>query len=926
MAEPFRPLAEVSRTDAASIGLFFGMLGEVAKVKKAADVPVGFVIPKEYYEQFIEHNNLRVVLKTLLARVELYDHRSLEKTSAAIQKSILKGVWPEKIKEQLQQAFIKLPSKTVVVRAGVVAGEDLEVAPFRQIHFKVTSAAALVSVLKRSLADHFSEATLIAVLSKGYDYRSLPLAWLVQTEIVGVLSGEVVRDTATTMTIRVRTGYTGGEYRETAVVSVPGVQKKVSAVIRRESAGAWLISEKELVTIATTALAHEGQANHFRLTFVFDKDRGCRVTGFEPITPKAAPSARTYVLQKKGTVLASGHAVGEGIGQGRLVFATTIEKALASLPGSVLVVGETDARFESVLARASAVIVESARLESHVVRFCREQSIPCLVGVKKIKQLGKEGEVVTVSCADGLVGAVYKSALPFVAEPIPEGATMKTRLTVSLTDSAQAETQARLPFAGVGLLSEETVYAKYIGIHPLTFSTTRFLPKSVKEAVQAFAGHEKPADKVVRRMAEEIARVAVAFTGREVAFRLSAADTTEYASLIGGTLFEKTEKNPRLGWRGVSRFIDPKFSDAFALTCQAVKRVRDDWGLTNVTLLIPFCRTLDEGQQILALLKQNGLERGKNGLTIQVMCEIPSNAILAKEFIRLFDGFSIGLNQLAELTLGLDRTVFSDHAYREEDKAIKSLIAEVIGVAHRSGKRVSMCDATPSEYPHFVSFLVQEGIDSIAVTADRARVVEAEIVRVERKVAKAPLGLSLNVFTRSVSMASFAGISMLLAGYTCQPVNLDETKQNLKLTMEKQVAEIQTASEQRVADLRAADEAAKVDRYHERGFADFTVTYPAKWSFVTRADGVVFRAPSGTAGYFDIFREPRKAMKEYTFTATSTWLGNDVGLFVDGANKGMIIFPNDKAFKETVVVQGNTEHFDTILATITSFAWVPKLK
>ena len=931
MADLFRPISNLRQEDAVYFGSYICALGELSgKSGWKNNIPAGFVLSKEVYEQFIEHNNLKNKLKTLLARVDIHNHRLLEKTGRAAGRLFLKGSFSDAMKLALEQEYKNFNFSNALIRSFAVAPE-LEVSFLRKRFFGVTSLNSFFVNLKLAMAAHFDAETITTVLSKGYDYRSLPLAFALQETIRGDVSGEASVQDASTMVIRSRMGFRDtAQISETDTIYLPGLKKGLAAVIKRDissPAKNFIVSEKEIISLGKLLLPLVEELKTFRVTWVFEKSSGhWWLLGAERLPVKLPSALKTYSLKKTGHVLTSGLAVGEAIAVGSVVIASTLEKALSSRPGSILAVRKTDSRFDPALARSRAVVTGEENADSHTAQFCRERGIPLIIGVKKPEYYLKEGQLVTVSCAEGLRGKIYPGALPFTAESFDGSAVKtKTNCNLRLTDSISAETMARLPVGGIGFLAEEQLYAKYVGIHPLALTEQKKLPRKLREAVRLFAGREKPAAKATRLLAEELARAAVAFQGREVVFRLSAATSDEYATLTGGLLFESTEKNPLVGKRGVSRFIDPAFEAAFRLTTEAVKLVREGWGLTNVSVLIPFCRTIEEGRQILALLGKHGLKRGENGLKIYVMCEIPANALLAKEFIKLFDGFSVGLQHLTELTFGLDAGVFSLRANREEDRAIKKLLKEVIQVAHKEGKTVGICDTTAGDYTNFVSFLVQEGIDSITVTPDRWRLVQEEIAASEKRLAKAPLAWPLRLTSGAVSLAGFAGLSILLAGYTCQTVNVEDVKKDLQTAMEQRLALFKDELEQKVASERAEEKAARLEYYHERGFADFSLAYPFGWKFTNLVNGVEFRDASSTA-WFTVNREPRLAMKEYNFAATSTWLGNDVGLYGDESKKGIVIFPNDKIFKETVVIEGDREHFDKILESIKNFVWLPKLK
>jgi pyruvate,water dikinase len=438
---------------------------------------------------------------------------------------------------------------------------------------------------------------------------------------------------------------------------------------------------------------------------------------------QARPLIELFKLRGKGTRLLTGRAVGGRIGAGpvRVVRGKTDMRAFRD--GEVLVAPMTDPDWEPVLRRASAVVTDQGGRTCHAAIVSREAGIPCVVGTNRASATLHDGQLVTVSCAEGELGVVYEGRLPFDREELDPSSLPVPQVPLML-NAANPDTAfrlAQLPSGGVGLLRIEFLISHWIGVHPLAL----LHPEKVGDEAQRAAiaervrGWSDPTRFFVERLASGIALIAAAFFPRPVIVRFSDFKTNEYAGLLGGRAFEPVEANPMIGFRGASRYYDPRYREGFALECQAIRRVRDDMGLTNVKLMIPFCRTLKEGRAVLDEMAKHGLRRGERQLEVWVMCEIPNNVVLATEFCDLFDGFSIGSNDLTQLTLGVDRdSALLAHVFDERDPGVKRLIAQVVAAAHVAGRRVGLCGQAPSDDPAFAEFLVTTGIDSISLTPD----------------------------------------------------------------------------------------------------------------------------------------------------------------------------------------------------------------
>jgi pyruvate,water dikinase len=401
----------------------------------------------------------------------------------------------------------------------------------------------------------------------------------------------------------------------------------------------------------------------------------------------------------------------------------------------VLVAEITDPDWEPVMRRVAAIVTDKGGRTAHAAIVSREFGLPCIVGTERGTRTLHDGDEVTVCCAEGAEGRIYAGAIPFEIEHIDASQVPLTRTKMMLIvgDPSQAFRLSAIPNAGVGLARTEFIVTSHIGIHPMALARYPQLgdPQAVKE-IAAKIGGESAREFFIRRFSEGVARIAAAFYPKPVIVRMSDFKTNEYARLLGGREFEPQEENPMIGFRGASRYYDPRYADGFALECVALLRARRELGLTNIKVMIPFCRTVEEGKRVIAAMAENGLRQGEDGLEIYAMCEIPSNAILAEEFLRVFDGFSIGSNDLTQLTLGLDRdSGMVAHLFDERNDAVRWVIARAIAAARKVRKPIGICGQAPSDYPEFATWLVSEHIDSISLNPDVAIATTLRVARAE---------------------------------------------------------------------------------------------------------------------------------------------------------------------------------------------------
>jgi len=431
----------------------------------------------------------------------------------------------------------------------------------------------------------------------------------------------------------------------------------------------------------------------------------------------------SYLLQKRSKVLASGRSVGARIATGRVRVIQDAGSIKQFQDGEVLVTDKTDPDWQPIMKKAAGIVTNRGGRTCHAAIVSRELGVPAVIGTEHGTEDLKDGQWVTVSCAEGDTGFVYEGELPFKVQStdLSSLGTPRTKVMMNLANPREAFSLSFIPNQGVGLARMEFIISTFIKIHPLALLDFAHLADAAAKAEieKLTSGYPDKPSFFVDQLAQGVAMIAAAFYPKDVILRLSDFKSNEYANLIGGRAYEPDEENPMIGFRGASRYYHPRYQAGFALECQAVKKVREEMGLTNLKLMIPFCRTIEEGRKVQAEMAKNGLKRGENGLELYVMCEIPSNVILAEEFAELFDGFSIGSNDLTQLILGVDRdSEIVAPIFDERNPAVKKMIAQVIATCRAKGRKIGICGQAPSDYPEFAQFLVEQGIDSISLTPD----------------------------------------------------------------------------------------------------------------------------------------------------------------------------------------------------------------
>ncbi|MEW6306058.1 MAG: phosphoenolpyruvate synthase, partial [Verrucomicrobiota bacterium] len=448
-----------------------------------------------------------------------------------------------------------------------------------------------------------------------------------------------------------------------------------------------------------------------------------------------------YKLKQRGPVLVTGRSVGEKIATGPVRVIRSVQFINQFKPGEVLVTDKTDPDWEPIMKKAAAIVTNRGGRTCHAAIVSRELGVPAIVGTEKGTEVLKDGQVVTVCCAEGDTGFVYEGRLPFEVQrtDLKTLGRPRTKVMMNVGNPEEAFSLSFIPNDGVGLAREEFIITTYIKIHPLALlDYERLADPAVKAQIdQLTAGYVDKPQFFIDKLAQGVAMIAAAFYPKDVILRLSDFKTNEYANLIGGRPYEPGEENPMIGFRGASRYYNPRYQAGFALECRAVRKVRDEMGLTNLKVMIPFCRTVDEGRRVQAEMEKHGLKRGVNGLEIYVMCEIPSNVILAEEFAEIFDGFSIGSNDLTQLILGVDRdSEIVAPIFDERNAAVKKMIAQVIRICRDKKRKIGICGQAPSDYPDFAQFLVEQGIHSISLNPDTVMKTTVAIVDKEKSLQK----------------------------------------------------------------------------------------------------------------------------------------------------------------------------------------------
>ncbi|MFA5109743.1 MAG: phosphoenolpyruvate synthase [Patescibacteria group bacterium] len=751
----------------ASLGEMYGHL-----VKKGIRIPNGFATTASAYHYFLDSTGLKKRIKKILEGLDTKNVKDLMKRASEVRKIIIATEMPEDFRREIIKAYRRLSAECktkdldVAVRSSATA-EDLPDASFagqQETFLNITGEKDLLLAVRKCIASLFTSRAISYRVDKKFDHFSIALSVGVQKMVRSDLGSSGVIFTIDTESgfknaVLINSIFGLGEnmvqgrvnpdeyyvFKPTgAIISKSLSRKNIKMVysfggkntvknVPISPAGQIKpsLSDSQVLQLAKWAmLIEEHYKRPMDLEFALDgRTNELFIIQARPETVQSQKEIKIierYKLAKEGKVIVSGQSVGNKIGAGvanRMMSAKDINKFK---PGQVLVTDMTDPDWEPIMKISSAIVTDKGGRTCHAAIVSRELGIPCVVGTEKGSLRIKTGQPVTVSCAGGEEGFVYEGKLPFKIEKtdIKDLPRPKTKIMMNIAEPDMAFTNSFIPNDGVGLARLEFIINNYIKIHPLALLNYNHLKdQSVKKQIARLTiGHQDKAQYFVDRLAQGIGMITAAFYPKDVILRLSDFKTNEYANLIGGQAYEPVEANPMIGWRGASRYYSPLFLPAFKLECRAIKKVRDEMGLNNLKILIPFCRTVEEGKLVEEIMAENGLKRGQKGLEIYVMAEIPSNVILAEKFCRIFDGFSIGSNDLTQLTLGIDRdsggTLKVAGVSNEKNEAVKELIKQLIKTAKKYRRKVGICGQGPSDFPDFATFLVEEGIDSISLNPD----------------------------------------------------------------------------------------------------------------------------------------------------------------------------------------------------------------
>ena len=773
------PFENLRMTDVESVGGKNASLGEmISQLPSGVRVPTGFATTAHAFRAFLAHDGLTDKINTKLNALDTEDVRALAQVGAEIRTLVLAQPYPADVEKAIREAFATLSAGNVqasfAVRSSATA-EDLPDASFagqQETFLNVVGIEEVLHKMKEVFASLYNDRAISYRVHKGFAHADVALSAGVQRMVRSDLGAAGVMFTIDTESgfedvVFITSSYGLGETVVQGAVNPdefyvhkPMLKAGNRAVIRR-NLGSKLI-QMEFSTpeekkanghlVKTTDVPTELR-NRYSLTdtdveqlahyaLVIEQHYGrpmdiewgkdgndglLYILQARPETVKSQQKGQSelrYKLKGHGTVLAHGRAIGQKIGTGPVRLVHSISEMDKVQPGDVLVTDMTDPNWEPVMKRASAIVTNRGGRTCHAAIIARELGIPAVVGCGDATEHLKEGTLVTVSCAEGDTGHIYDGLLETEVTEVQRGTMpqIKTKIMMNVGNPQLSFDFCQLPNDGVGLARLEFVINNNIGVHPKAILDYPNVDADLKKAVESVArGHASPRAFYVDKVAEGVATIAAAFWPKPVIVRLSDFKSNEYRKLIGGSRYEPEEENPMLGFRGAARYISKDFGEAFAMECEAMRRVRTDMGLTNVQVMVPFVRTLKQAERVTQLLAQHGLQRGENELKIIMMCEVPSNAILANEFLQFFDGFSIGSNDLTQLTLGLDRDsglelLAAD--FDERDPAVKVLLKQAIAACKAQGKYVGICGQGPSDHPDFAHWLAEEGIHSISLNPD----------------------------------------------------------------------------------------------------------------------------------------------------------------------------------------------------------------
>ncbi len=769
-------------------------LGEMYRelAAKGVKVPNGFAVTAQAYRDFLSEAGLEATIRETLKDLDTRDLADLSRCGSRIRQAMLAASLPHALERAILEAYERLSEGApgpvdVAVRSSATA-EDLPDASFagqQETYLNVQGSLALLDTCKRCFASLFTDRAIAYRVEKGFDHHRIALSIGIQRMVRSDLASAGVMFSIDTETgfrdaVLINASYGLGEnvvqgsvnpdeyyvfkptlmrgYRpilnkrlgskEFKLIYDVGGSKMVKNVpVPPDDRARFAVTDEDILTLARWACLIE---DHYRDTRGADSPMDMEwakdgMTGdlfIVQARPETVQSRRdldvieTYRVTDRSRVLVSGRSIGGKIGQGTVRVIKQVQQIQDFQAGDVLVTDKTDPDWVPIMKRASAIVTNRGGRTCHAAIVSRELGLPAVVGADRATEVLNNGQVVTVSCAEGETGYVYEGRLPVEVErvSVKDVRRPKTAIMMNVADPEEAFRLSFLPNDGVGLAREEFIIANTIQVHPLALlDYQKSEDRTVKAEIdRVTVGYPDKAEFFVDKLAQGIAMIAAAFYPKDVIVRLSDFKSNEYANLIGGRRYEPAEENPMLGFRGASRYYDPRYRAGFKLECRALRRVREDMGLSNVKIMIPFCRTVKEGRLVQEEMAKHGLRRREKGLEIYVMCEIPSNVVLAEQFAEIFDGFSIGSNDLTQLVLGVDRdSEIIAHLFDERNQAVKSMVASVIAAAKKKGKKIGICGQAPSDYPDFATFLVEQGIDSMSLNPDAILTTTAAVLEME---------------------------------------------------------------------------------------------------------------------------------------------------------------------------------------------------
>jgi len=772
------PFEHLRMTDVEAVGGKNASLGEmISQLPQGVRVPTGFATTAHAFREFLKAGNLGARINSKLAALDVEDVRALAAVGAEIRAMVEAQSFPAELEQAIRESFQKLSSEnegaSFAVRSSATA-EDLPDASFagqQETFLNVSGIDTVLHKIKEVFASLYNDRAISYRVHKGFAHADVALSAGIQRMVRSDLGAAGVMFTIDTESgfeevVFITSSYGLGETVVQGAVNPDefyvhkhSLRVGKGAVIRRnlgskllqmvfaspeeqassgklvktvdlpaELRNRYSLTDADVEQLAQYALVIE---QHYGRPMDIEwgkdgQDGQLYILQARPETVKSQSngSEQRYKLKGRGTVLAEGRAIGQKIGTGPVRLVQNVSEMDTVQAGDVLVTDMTDPNWEPVMKRASAIVTNRGGRTCHAAIIARELGIPAVVGCGTATETLKEGTLVTVSCAEGDTGYIYDGLLEAEVTEVQRGEMpdIPVKITMNIGNPQLAFDFAQLPNHGVGLARLEFIINNNIGVHPKAILDYPNVDPELKKAVESVArGHASPRAFYVDKVTEGVATIAAAFWPKPVIVRLSDFKSNEYRKLIGGSRYEPEEENPMLGFRGAARYLSADFAEAFAMECQAMRRVREDMGLTNVELMVPFIRTLGQARKVIDLLGKHGLKRGENGLKIVMMCEVPSNAILADEFLEYFDGFSIGSNDLTQLTLGLDRDsglelLAAD--FDERDPAVEAMVKRAIQACLKQNKYVGICGQGPSDHPDFAKWLVEQGITSMSLNPD----------------------------------------------------------------------------------------------------------------------------------------------------------------------------------------------------------------